>query len=172
VGTSVARLQAVVPVAEPVADAVRQGARAWPTPPILVTDTADKYDAFAASAAALVKSGTSTLEVAMAGVPMLVAYRVNPLTAAIVRRSVSVQHASLLNLLAGRQIVPEYLQASCTPDRLAPALTSLLTDPAAAAAQRTACHAALDQLRPLQGLPSEAAADAVLNLIGAPRHGD
>lgn len=166
IATSVPRVQPLVPVAAPVAEAVRQGTRAWPVPPILVTDTADKHDAFAASAAALTKSGTSTLELALAGVPMLVAYRVNPLTAAIVRRSVKVQYASLLNLLAGHAIVPELLQEHCTPDRLALALVRLLTDHAAAAAQRAACQEQLAKLRPAQGLPSEAAADAVLALIG------
>ena len=85
VAASVPNLQPVVPIAAPVADAVRQGTASWPIPPILVTETPDKHDAFAASAAALTKSGTSTLELALAGVPMLVAYRVNPLTAAIAR---------------------------------------------------------------------------------------
>jgi len=168
VGATLPRLQPVVPVAAPVADAVRRGTRAWPTPPILVTDTDDKHDAFAASAAALTKSGTSTLELALAGVPMLVAYRVNPMTAAIVRRTVSVRYASLLNLLAGQEIVPELLQENCTPDRLAIALTRLLTDQAAAAAQRAACRAVLDRLKPPHGMPSEAAAETVLALIGAP----
>ncbi|HUB10650.1 MAG TPA: lipid-A-disaccharide synthase [Acetobacteraceae bacterium] len=168
IAPAVPRLQAVVPVAAPVAEAVRQGTRTWPIPPVLVTDTDDKHDAFAAAAAALTKSGTSTLELALAGVPMLVAYRVNPLTAAIVRRSVRVQYASLLNLLAGQAIVPELLQEQCTPDRLAMALVRLLTDHAAATAQRTACHEQLAKLRPAQGLPSEAAAAAVLGLMGGP----
>lgn len=161
-------LQPVVPVAGPVADAVRQGTQAWPVRPILVEAAADKHDAFAASAAALTKSGTATLELAMAGLPMAVAYRVNPVTAAIARRLVTVRYASLLNLLAEREIVPELIQQDCTPDRLAAALRPLLTDPDAAAAQREATRAVLDQLRPPHGLPSEAAADAVLNLIGAP----
>ena len=67
------------------------GTASWPVAPILVTDPTEKYDAFAASAAALTKSGTSTLELAMARVPMLVAYRVNPLSAAIARRLVTVR---------------------------------------------------------------------------------
>jgi lipid-A-disaccharide synthase len=162
---TVPNLQPVVPLADPVADAVRAGAAAWPARPILIDDTQSKYNAFAASAAALTKSGTSTLELALAGVPMLVAYRVNPVTAAIVRRLVSVPHASLLNLIAGQQIVPEYLQQDCTAARLAAGLLPLLTD-LAAAAQRAAAAAVLQQLRPPHGLPSEAAADAVLALIG------
>lgn len=158
-------IQPVVPLAGPVADAVRHGASAWPAQPILVGENDDKYDGFAASAVALTKSGTATLELAMAGVPMLVAYRVNPLSAAIARRLVTVRYASLVNLLAEREVVPEFIQGACTPDRLADTLLGLLSDPAAAHAQRAACRAILKQLAPPHGLPSEAAADAVLELL-------
>ncbi len=156
----------VVPLAGPVAEAVRAGTSEWVVKPILVTDTADKFDAYAASTAALTKSGTSTLELALAGVPMVVTYRINPITAWIVRRSVKVAYASLLNLLAGRQVVPELLQEDCTPAKLAAALNLLLTDPQAAEAQRAACRPVLASLRPVIGLPSEAAAAAVLELLG------
>jgi lipid-A-disaccharide synthase len=165
IGASIPNLQPVVPIAAPVAEAVRQGTAAWPMPPIMVTGTDEKHDAFAASAAALTKSGTSTLELALAGVPMAVGYRVNPLTAAIAHYLVRVRYASLLNLLAGREIVPEMIQQACTPDRLGATLTRLLTDPAAADAQRAACRVELEKLRPPRGLPSEAAADAVLELL-------
>jgi lipid-A-disaccharide synthase len=165
VSARVPNLQPVVPLAAPVADAVRQATSAWPARSILVSDTEDKHDAFAASAAALTKSGTSTLELAMAGVPMLMTYRVNPLTAAIAHRLVGVRYASLVNLLAGREIIPEFIQQACTPERLSGTLLGLLSDPAAADAQRAGFRAVLDQLRPPHGLPSEAAADAVLELL-------
>jgi lipid-A-disaccharide synthase len=165
VAAHVPNIQAVVPLAGPVADAVRHGASSWSAKPILVSATEDKYDGFAASVAALTKSGTSTLELAMAGVPMLVTYRVNPLSAAIARRLVTVRYVSLLNLLANREVVPELIQDACTAERLAEALVCLLSDPAAVAAQRDTCRAILDQLRPPHGLPSEAAADAVLELL-------
>ncbi len=155
----------VVPVAAPVADAVRAGTNDWPMRPVLVTELQDKHDAFAASAAALTKSGTSTLELALAGVPMLVTYRVNPLSAAIARRLAKVRYASILNLLAEREVVPELLQEACTPDRLAAALQPLLVDPAAAEAQRAACREVLSALRPPEGAPSDAAAAAVLELL-------
>lgn len=155
----------VVPAAAPVAEAVRAGAGAWPVRPIIVSGTEEKHDAFAASAAALTKSGTSTLELALANVPMLVTYRVNPLTAAIARRLVKVPYASLLNLLAGREVVPELLQQNCTPDKLAAALLPLLSDAQASRTQREWFPTLLDRLRPERGVPSEAAADAVLSLI-------
>jgi lipid-A-disaccharide synthase len=159
----------VVPLAGPVAEAVRQGVQSWRVRPILVETTEDKYDAFAASAVALTKSGTSTLELALAGLPMLVTYRANPITAVIIRRLAKVKYASLLNLLADREIVPELLQQDANPERLAAVLNNLLTDPAAAEAQRKSFHAPLAALHPPHGLPSEAAAEAVLELLSIRR---
>lgn len=161
----------VVPLAGPVAESVRAGTRDWPIQPILIAETEDKHDAFAASSAALTKSGTSTLELALAGVPMLVTYRVNPLSAVIARRLVKVRYASLLNLLVDRPVVPELLQDDCQPDRLAPALDRLLTDPAAAQAQREAFKVPLGMLRPPEGTPSRAAAAVVLDLLRRGRVG-
>jgi lipid-A-disaccharide synthase len=157
----------VVPLAGPVAEAVRAGTDAWPVRPILVTDIAEKVDAFAASNAALTKSGTSTLELALAGVPMVVTYRINPITAWIVRRTLKVKYASLLNLLAGREVIPELIQEDCTPDKLAAVLRTLLTDASAGPAQVAGYWPMLDALRPAAGLPSEAAAAAVLGLLPA-----
>ncbi|HEY2618375.1 MAG TPA: lipid-A-disaccharide synthase [Acetobacteraceae bacterium] len=170
-GAALQRVQDVVPVvplAGPVAETVRAGTRDWRRHPVLVTELQDKHDAFAASAAALTKSGTSTVELAMASVPMVVTYRVNPLTAAIARHLLTVRYGALVNLLAGREVIPELIQQACTPDRLAAAVRTLLDDPAAAAAQRTACHTVLASLRPPTGMPSDAAAAAVLDLLDQP----
>ena len=164
----------VVPLAGPVADFVRAGTSAWAKRPILIAGSPDKHDAFAAAAAALTKSGTSTLELALAGVPMVVTYRTNPITSWIVRRLVLVKYASLLNLLSGREIVPELLQGDATPEKLAAELEKILT-PEGAAAQRAAFTAPLAMLRApnddgprAEGptfMPSDAAAAAVLDLI-------
>ena len=159
----------VVPVAAPVAQAVLDATSAWPICPIVVTTPRDKHDAFAASAAALTKSGTSTLELALAGVPMLVTYRVNPITAAIARRLVKVKYASLVNLLAAREVVPELIQERSRPDLLAAMLAELLTDPAAASRQKDAFRVVMDGLRPSEGLPSQAAAREILTLLDQPR---
>jgi lipid-A-disaccharide synthase len=160
----------VVPLAGPVADAVTEATRTWTRRPILVAEAADKHDAFAAAAAALTKSGTSTLELALAGVPMVVTYRANPLTIWLVKRMALVKYASILNLLAEREIVPELLQENATPEKLAAALETILT-PDGAAAQRAAFIAPLAMLRAPEGTPSDAAAAAVLDLIEqSPRH--
>ena len=143
--------------------------------PILVEGNADKHDAFAAVAqsggAGLIKSGTSSLEMAVAGIPHVVAYRVNPITAAIVRRLVKVPHASLVNLMAEREVVPERIQEACLPDALAEALLRPMLDPAVAAAQRAGFLEALAKLRAPEGLPSDAAAEAVLKVLEASTSG-
>ena len=131
-------LQPVLPVSAVVAGTVRRAAQGWPVQPIIVTELADKHDAYAAASVALTKSGTSTLELALAGVPMAVTYRVNPLSAALARRMIRVPHVAMVNLLAGREVVPELLQQDCTPEILSRTVLELLRDPAAAAAQRQA----------------------------------
>ncbi|MCX7932402.1 MAG: lipid-A-disaccharide synthase [Rhodovarius sp.] len=159
-------LTPVVPLAGPVAEEVARGSALWPRPPILLRDPAEKPDAFAACTAGLIKSGTSSLECAVAGLPHVIAYRVHPLTAAIARRLALVRYASLVNLLNDGPVVPELLQEACTPAQLAAALAPLLSGEGVAA-QRAGFARALAQLRPPGGvLPSEAAAAAVLRMLG------
>lgn len=164
-------LRPVLPVAPIVAQMVRAAASDWPAAPILLDGLDTKHDAFAAVAqsggAGLIKSGTSSLEMAVAGIPHVVGYRVNPVTAAILRRLVKVPHASLVNLLAEREVVPERLQQDCTPEALAEALVAPMLDPAVAQAQRAGFGEALALLRAPEGLPSEAAAQAVLKVLAA-----
>ena len=156
----------VVPTTSAVADTVRRATEHWPIAPILVTDTDEKHDAYAAASAALTKSGTSTLELALAGLPMAVTYRVNPVSAALARRLIQVKHVAMVNLLAGRELVPELLQEQCRADLLAATVVRLVRDPAAAQAQRDGFAAVIDSLRAPAGTPSDAAARAVLALIG------
>ena len=155
----------VVPSSPVVAGVVEKAASAWPVKPIVVTALDEKHDAYAAAGAALTKSGTSTLELALAGVPMAVTYRVNPLTAAIARRLIRVPHVAMVNLLAGREIVPELLQQDCAPEKLRGVLRELLTDADAAAAQRRAFTGIVKSLAAPDGLPADAAARAVLDVL-------
>ena len=158
----------VVPVSHAVAELVQQAAAGWAVAPVVVTEDGDKHDAYAAAAAALTKSGTSTLELALAGVPMAVTYRVNRVSAFMARRMIRVPHVAMVNLLAGREVVPELLQEACTPERLSATVHSLLRDPALAAAQRAAFAAVVASLRPSGGgEPSALAAAAVLDVLRA-----
>jgi lipid-A-disaccharide synthase len=161
----------VVPAAAAVASTVATATTRWRIKPLIVTELDDKHDAYAAAAAALTKSGTSTLELALAGVPMAVTYRVNPITGAIARRMIRVPHVAMVNLLAGRLVVPELLQQDCTPEKLAATLRTLLDDPDAADAQRAAFRGVIASLVPPSGLPSAAAAAEVLAVLdNARRH--
>ncbi len=155
----------VVPVASTVADTVRRATDSWPVRPIIVTELDDKHDAYAAASAALTKSGTSTLELALAGVPMAVTYRVNPISAVMARRMIRIPHVAMVNLLAGRLLVPELLQQDCRADRLADMVEALLSQPETAQAQRAGFREVIDRLRVPDGNPSDAAAKEVLALV-------
>jgi lipid-A-disaccharide synthase len=157
----VPKLVPILAAAPVIAETIAAQTADWERTPIIVRDVAARYDAFAAARAALTKSGTSTLELAMAGVPMAVTYRVNLLSAAIGRRLIKVKHVAMINLLAGRALVPELLQEHCTPEKLAAVLESLLIDGQAAEAQRTGFATALASLRAPEGAPSDAAARAI-----------
>jgi lipid-A-disaccharide synthase len=95
------------------------------------------YDLMHHADAAIVTSGTATLEAGWFGTPMVVVYKTSPLSYAIGRRLVDVQHIGLVNIVAGRSIVPELIQHECSPERLVAAMTPLLTNVAAASAMRS-----------------------------------
>ena len=103
----------------------------WPAPLAIEAEPACRFERYAEADLALAASGTVGLELALARLPTIVIYRTSALTAAVVRRLVRVRHASLINLVADREVVPEFLQERCTAGHLAAAATELLTDHAA-----------------------------------------
>jgi lipid-A-disaccharide synthase len=127
---------------------------------------ARKRAAFAAADVALAASGTVSLELAAAGAPMVIGYRVHPLTAPLARRLIRVDTSTLVNLVTGTRAVPEFFQQDCTPERLAPAVARLLDDPAAAAAQRAAGDRAMELLGRGGEPPGLRAARSVLGRLG------
>ena len=161
-------LQIVIPVVNSVAETVRQITQSWPVPVLLVSNMAERFDAFAASDAAMSKSGTVTLELALAGVPMVVAYRISPTSAFIVRRmGVSVEHASLVNLLLGRQVVPEFLQEDCTGPKIADGVAEILSSETVREAQQKDFKDVVKALGEPMPSPSERAAKLVLDIVRA-----
>ncbi len=118
----------VLPTMPHLVDAVREAMKKWPVEPKIVVGEQDKRAAFRIARAALAKSGTVTLELALSGVPMVTAYRVGSVEAAILARAIKVQSVILANLVMGENIVPEFLQKDCTPENLAHALRPLLSD--------------------------------------------
>lgn len=107
---------------------VREGVASWPVMPRLAVGETEKRAAFRVARAALAKSGTVTLELALSGIPMVTAYRVGAAEAFILRRAIRVSSVILANLVIGSDIIPEFLQENCTPDKLAHALRDVLAD--------------------------------------------
>lgn len=129
-------LQFLVPIAPTLSrDEIASAVRAAGGPqPVLVAE--DRYDAIAAADAAVVASGTATLEVALLGVPMVIVYRMNPLTYLLARAVSAVPHIGMANLIAGERVVPELVQGACRPESIAREVRRILTDPDAAQAMR------------------------------------
>jgi lipid-A-disaccharide synthase len=157
----------VVPTVATVAEAVAAGVRDWPGRPIVIEGLAAKYDAFAASRAALAASGSVALELAMARLPMAVAYRLNPLTEALLKRVLKVRQVNLLNLVLETPLVPELLGPACTPENLCAALLELVSDERVRAEHREGYDEAIRRLRGDGRSPSLAAADRVLEIVAA-----
>ena len=164
-------LVAVVPTVDTVADQVRAAAAAWPVRTIVVADAGRHRDAHAASNAAITKSGTATLHLALAGVPMVVCYKVHPLTAFLARRLIRTEYASLVNILAGCAVMPEFIQEKCTPAALANAAARLLDDLSTWSEQSAGLAEVVAMLAVEGKPPSERAAEIVLGHIerGSPK---
>lgn len=139
----------------------------WPGRTVVVAGMTEKFDAMSACTVAIAASGTVSLELALAGVPHLIAYRLNDITIAVIKtlHGVKQQFANLINILLEREVVPELIQEKCTPENVAATALSLLDDPAVRDAQLGATQAALDMLRPPGGSPSGAAADVVMSYL-------
>ncbi len=123
------------------------------------------YDVLRASHAAIVKSGTATLETGLMAVPMVIAYRVSRLSYLIGRMLIDAENVGLVNIIAGKRIVPEFIQDDVTPRNIASAISRLLTDPA----YRKEMADGLAQVREQVGAPgaSARAAAILVELLGS-----
>jgi lipid-A-disaccharide synthase len=153
--------EVVVPAVPRLEGAVREAVAGWPVPVRVVTDPVAKNAAFRQASAALTKSGTSTLELALAGVPMVAAYLVSTIEAIIGSLLIKAPSAILTNLILGENIVPEFLQWHCTPEKLAGALEPLLTD----SPERRGQLAAFSRLDRIMGIGGQAPSDRAAGMI-------
>jgi lipid-A-disaccharide synthase len=167
-GETLARLQAegvafeaVLPTMSHLEATVRDGVTTWKVAPRIVIGEQDKRAVFRTARAALAKSGTVTLELAISGVPTVAAYRVGSIEATILLRLINVQSVILANLVLGENVVPEFIQQHCTPDNLAGALRPLLGDTPERTRQLDA-FGNLDAIMSTGKVPSVGAADIVL----------
>lgn len=168
-GQALARLNAegvafetILPTMPHLQEAVAEALKTWPVQPRVVIGEQEKRAAFRIAHAALAKSGTVTLELALSGVPMVTAYRTGSLEAWILRKAINVNSVILANLVIGENVVPEFLQQDCTPEKLSQALRAILGDTAQRRKQ-TEAFAKIDQIMSTGNAPPSArAADIVL----------
>jgi len=164
-------LEVVMPTVPALVARLREATVHWPVRPRIVVEPGEKRVAFRQARAALAASGTVTLELALAGVPTVGAYRIGALEMAFARSFVqlqtSVESVILANLVLGARIVPEFLQGDCTGPALADALVPLLAD----TPERRNQVEAFSRLDEIMGLPAEPSAKAADILLGLIREG-
>jgi lipid-A-disaccharide synthase len=165
-------MELVLPTVPHLLPRVKEAVAGWPVPPRLVVEPAEKWAAFRRARAALAASGTVTLELALSGVPTVAAYRLSgfeAFLARLIRLRARLPSVILANLVVGENVVPEFIQDECTPERLAAALLPLLTD----TPQRQRQIEAFGRLDAIMGVggaaPSAEAAAAVLEVAQRPR---
>jgi lipid-A-disaccharide synthase len=155
-------LEVAVPAVPHLAETIRAAAASWPARPEIVLGEQAKLAAFRRARAALTKSGTVTLELALAGVPMVVAYKVGYVEGEIARRLISIDVASLPNLILGRKAIPEFIDRGWDSGTLAATVAPLLAGGAEREAQ-LAAFAQVEARMAVGGLaPSDRAAEIVI----------
>jgi lipid-A-disaccharide synthase len=159
------QLQVVVSAASTVAPAVRAWMADWTFEAHLIEDDAAKADAMVGATVALACSGTVTTELALAGCPMVVGYRLSPLTHAALKLLIRTPWVTLFNIAAKKFIAPELIQDRCTGPALAGELALRLDDPQLRQAQAAEQTAAIALMGPRDGDPADRAADAVLKVL-------
>jgi lipid-A-disaccharide synthase len=162
---SVGPVELILPTVRHLEPLIRERTANWTPPPRIVVEEKDKFAGFRGARAALAASGTATLELALAGVPMIGAYKVSWIETPL-KYVVRAPSILLPNLILGESAIPEILQDECTPQRLATTLAALVRD----GAERTKQLTALSRLDALMRLdhgetPSRRAARLVLETI-------
>lgn len=157
-------LAVVIPAAPTVAEEVKAQASSWAH---VVEGDEAKLDAMKAATVALACSGTVTTELALAGVPMVVGYRLGAMTHAILKHLIRTPYITLFNIAAKAFVAPELVQDDCNGPALAHEVSKRLDDPALRQAQVEAQSAALLKMGRGGPDPSDVAADALLNVLDA-----
>lgn len=159
-------LKLVMPVADTVRAMVHQSLSDAPFKVTLIDSEVDKLSAMTAADLALACSGTVTTELALAGCPMVVAYKVEPLTYFIFKNISPLEHVTLFNIMAKKAVAPEYIQHECSVNNLMSAITHRLDDKAFRDNQIDEQFKALDLMGRGQPAPAKLAAAAVIAHLG------
>jgi lipid-A-disaccharide synthase len=160
-------LHVIVPAAESVAAEVKARVAGWAHRAHVVEGEAARFDAMKAATVALACSGTVTTELALAGCPMVVGYRLGNVTHLVARFLIRTPYVTLFNIAAQAFVAPEFIQDACNGPALAREIALRLDDPALRARQVAAQNAALEKMGRDLGDPASRAADAVLNVLAA-----
>ncbi len=164
------RLRVVLPTLRTLAPLVRELVASWRLAPMILEDRAERFDAYAASSLAIAASGTVSLELALAGLPMITIYKTGPVTGWLARRLIKVPHVNLVNLILDRPAVPELLQEDCRAERIAARAAAFLENQGLRDAQRQALAEAMVLLgRGSEPPPSVRAAERVLAILAEAR---
>lgn len=158
-------VEVILPAVPSVRGFIDAALPSWPVRPHIVEGEEDKFKAFRLSRAALAASGTVSLELALSGSPMVVAYRVDGLTAVALRRLIKVPSVVLANLVLGENVFPELLQENCTPEKLSGALAELVEGGAERQRQLAGLERIASAMMLEHGAPSEKAASVVLQVL-------
>jgi lipid-A-disaccharide synthase len=160
------RLRLVLPTLPHLAAQVRREVEGWSLPVLVLEDREERFEAYAASDLAIAASGTVSLELALAGVPLITIYKTGPLTGWLARRLITVPHVNLVNLILSRPAVPELLQEDCRPERIAARAARLLSDEQLRRDQQAALAEAVAHLGGVgEPLPSQRAAARILEIL-------
>ena len=157
-------LEVIIPTVASVRPLIEEALANWPVKPHLVSGEADKFKAFRLAKAALAASGTVTLELGLAGVPMVVAYRVD-WVASRLRFLLKVPSIVLANLVIGENVFPEFIQEDCNPETLADALVPLFCDTPERRRQLAGLDSIASKMLLERATPSECAAETALDVI-------
>ena len=157
-------LRPIIPLVPHMADMVCEKTAHWPGKPIYIDTEADKFAAFAASRAALASSGTATMELALAGLPTVVAYNMG-LMGDLLVRIMPVPSVVLVNLILDKPAMPEFLQDRCDAAEIAPVLLHMLQNNAVNAHYRDMLGGFRDALRQAGEKPADRAAALTLSMI-------
>ena len=159
------KARVALPTVRGVADLVADLTADWPIRPQIITDPALKRGAFAAADVALAASGTVSLELAANACPMVIAYRLHPISFWLMRRAALIDTVTLVNLVSETRAVPEFLGPECSADRIAPALLDLLHPGPARQAQLDAMALTMQRLGQGGEPPGLRAARSVLSAL-------
>ena len=162
--TSKRAFAVTIPAVPHLADEIAAHAQNWSVKPTIVKGEAAKWAAFRTADAALAASGTVTLELGLSGVPMIVAYRVSKIEE-ILKYLIKAHSIVLTNLVLHENIIPEFIQWDCTPEKLAGALLPLFSDTPERRRQEEAFRRLDDLMRIGDEQPSERAARIVWQVL-------